>query len=189
MSTNKYRLSINLFLTAVVAITAGILTGCLNEVEVPQISRGFSIYAIDEQAATVKTDLYIKFDDNFDQTQQLKQLSNFISRYNFCNLPIEVKSVNDGIAMINLDEHSWVKKTTTPPSTPGCSGKSWRYGYFQGSAGGLATTEILTRSFVQPDFKGKWIKGVRFSYAGKPIQDGDWDHISLDGVFNSKNLP
>ena len=179
--------NISLFVIAVVVFSGGILTGCSDKT--PIISKNIAIYGTDEQATKVQTDLYVNFDSKLNQTQQLEQLSSLVSRYKFCNLPIEVKSIDNGIAMINLDEHSWVKQTTTPPSIPGCSGKSWRYGYFQGSAGGFATTETLARTFVQPDYKGDWIKGVRFSYAGKPIQDGDWDHINLDGVITRDNLP
>ena len=63
------------------------------------------------------------------------------------------------------------------------------YGYFQGSAGGYSTTVTLTRTFVQPNYQENWIKGVQFYYAGKPIQDGDWDHIKLDGVISELPTP
>ncbi|MDY6900906.1 MAG: hypothetical protein SWZ49_22915 [Cyanobacteriota bacterium] len=187
MVKNKYTLWISLCVTTVVGFGLGILMG--NWSQIPEGSKNLTVYGMDEQVTKVQTDLQVSFDDKLNQTQQLEKLSTLISRYKFCNLPIEVKSVENGIAMVNLDEHSWVKQRTTPPSIPGCSGKSWRYGYFQGSAGGYATSATLARNFVQPNYKGDWIKGVRFSYAGKPIQDGDWDHINLDGVITSENLP
>ena len=187
MLKNKSTLWIGLFVTAVAAFTGGMLTGYFYKA--PSIPNNLAVYGTDEQVSKVQTDLYISFDSELNQKQQLEKLSTLISRYKFCNLPIEVKSVNNGIAMVNLDEHPWVKQTNKPPSIPGCSGRSWRYVYFQGSAGGYATTATLARTFVKPDYEGDWIKGVRFSYLGKPIQDGDWNHISLDGVITRENLP
>ena len=187
MLKNEYTLWISLFVTTVVGFGLGILVG--NQYQIPGTSKNLAVYGMDEQVSKVQTDLYVSFDDKLNQTQKLEELSTLISRYKFCDLPIEVKSVDNGIAMVNLDEHPWIKQRTTPPSIPGCSGRSWRYGYFQGSAGGYATSATLARTFVQPNYKEDWIKGVRFSYAGKPIQDGDWDHINLDGVITHENLP
>ncbi|MEA5571655.1 hypothetical protein [Calothrix sp. UHCC 0171] len=187
MLKNKYTLWISLLVVAAVAFGGGMLTEYLYRT--PGNAKPLTVYGTDEQASAVQTDLYVSFDSKLNQTQQLEKLSTLISRYKFCDLPIEIKSIKDGIATVNLDEHPWVKAGNTPPSIPGCSGKSWRYGYFQGSAGGYATTATLTRTFVQPNYQGNWIKGVQFYYAGKPIQDGDWDHIQLDGVITSQNLP
>ncbi|BAZ42322.1 hypothetical protein NIES4101_82910 [Calothrix sp. NIES-4101] len=187
MLKNKYTLWISLLVVAAVAFGGGMLTQYLYPT--PGIAKPLTVYGTDEQASTVQTDLYVSFDSKLNQTQQLEKLSTLISRYKFCDLPIEIKSIKDGIATVNLDEYAWLKAGNTPPSIPGCSGKSWRYGYFQGSAGGYATTVTLTRTFVQPKYPGNWIKGVQFYYAGKPIQDGDWDHIKLDGVITSQNLP
>lgn len=187
MLKNKYKLWISLLIATVVAFGAGVLTE--NLYRTARITNKFTIYGTDEQANKIQTDLYTSFDSKLNQTQQLEKLSNLVSRYKFCSLPIQVKEIKDGIATINLDEHPWVKAKNSPPSIPGCSGKSWRYGYFQGSAGGYATTVTLTRTFIQPSYQENWIKGVQFYYAGKPIQEGDWDHINLDGVITRKNLP
>lgn len=187
MFKNKYKLWISSLVIIVVAFGAGILTEYLYLT--PKITKNLTVYGTDEQVNEIQTDLYVSFDSKLNQTQQLEKLSNMISGYKFCNLPIQVKSIKDGIAIVNLDEHPWLKAGSTSPSIPGCSGKSWRYGYFQGSAGGYATTVTLTRTFVQPSYQGNWIKGVQFYYAGKPIQDGDWDHIKLDGVITRQNLP
>lgn len=187
MLKNKYRLWIGLFVTTAVAFVGGVLIGYLYKI--PGISKNIAVYGTDEQVSTIQTDLYINFDSKLNQTQQLSKLSTLISRYKFCDLPISVKSIKDGIAIVNLEEHPWVKEGNTPPSIPGCSGRSWRYGYFQGSAGGYATTATLTRTFLQPNYQGSWIEKVQFYYAGKPIQDGDWDHIKLDGIITRNNLP
>ncbi|MBF2062880.1 MAG: hypothetical protein IGS39_00360 [Calothrix sp. C42_A2020_038] len=187
MFKNKYTLWSSLLITAVIGFGAGMLTA--NLYQTPKATTNFTVYGTDEQLNTVQTDLYVSFDSKLNQTQKLEKLSDLVSRYKFCSLPIQVKGIKDGIAIVNLDEHSWIKAGNTPPSIPGCSGRSWRYGYFQGSAGGYATTVTLTRTFVQPNYQGAWIKGVQFYYAGKPIQDGDWDHIKLDGIITRHNLP
>jgi hypothetical protein len=116
-------------------------------------------------------------------------LTLLVSRYKFCELPINIVSLKDQIATINLSEHPWVEGQTTPPSFPGCSGKSWRYAYFQGSAGGYSTTVTLARTFLQPQYKARWLKGVQFSYQGQLIKEGDWDHLDLDGVITRENSP
>jgi hypothetical protein len=187
MRKNKYTLWISLLATAAVAFSGGMLTEYL--FKPAGMTKNLTVYGTDEQANKPQTELYISFDSKLTQPQQLEKLSTLLSRYKFCDLPIEVKNIKDGIATVNLNEHSWLKEGNTPPSIPGCSGRSWRYGYFQGSAGGYATTATLTRTFVQPSYKGNWIKGVQFYYAGKPIKDGDWDHIKLDGVITRQNLP
>nr|MDJ0677045.1 hypothetical protein [Calothrix sp. MO_167.B42] len=175
MLKNKSTFWISLFLTAAIAFAGGMLAGYLYQI--PGTSNKIAVYGTDEQVNKVQTDLYISFDSELNQKQKLEKISTLISRYKFCHLPIKVKGIKDGIATINLDEHPWVKAGNTSPSIPGCSGMSWRSGYFQGSAGGYSTTVTLTRTFVQPNYQENWIKGVQFYYAGKPIQDGDWDHI------------
>lgn len=187
MLKNKYTPWIGLLITAVVTFGAGMLTE--NLYRTAKTAKSLTVYGTDDQVTTVQTDFNVTFDSKLNQKQQLEKLSDLISRYKFCSLPIEVKSINNGIAIVNLDEHPWINKGSTPASIPGCSGRSWRYGYFQGSAGGYATTVTLARTFVQPNYQGNWIKGVQFYYAGKPIQDGDWDHISLNGVITRQNLP
>ncbi|PAX45813.1 hypothetical protein [Brunnivagina elsteri] len=187
MLKNRYAFWLGLLATAAIAFAGGMWTE--NSYRTPKNTKNLTIYGMDTQANTVETDLYVSFDSKLNQTQQLEKLSTLISRYKFCDLPIEIKSLQNGIATVNLDEHAWVKTANKPPAIPGCSGKSWRYGYFQGSAGGYATTVTLTRSFVQPNDRGNWIKGVQFYYAGQPIKSGDWDHIQLDGVITRENLP
>lgn len=53
---------------------------------------------------------------------------------------------------------------------------SWQE-YFQGSAGGYATTYILVQAMLQRDYGGKWLEGVSFTYAGEA--NFDLDHVNL----------
>ncbi len=187
MLKNKNNLWIGLLLAVVVGFTGGLLTQ--SWYRQAKITNNFVVYGTDTQAEKIEKDLYISFNSQLNQTQKLEKLSNLLSRYQFCGLPIEIKSTENGIVTINLDEHPWVKTVNTPPTLPGCSGQSWRFGYFQGSAGGYVTTVTLTRTFLQPDYQGNWIKGIQFYYGGQPIKEGDWDHINLDGVITRENLP
>ena len=64
-----------------------------------------------------------------------------------------------------------------PGSLP--SYQAW-YDFFQGSAGGINTQITLEESFLQKEFNGPWIKGVKFFYQSSPIEE--WDHINLSGL-------
>ncbi|MCU0565257.1 MAG: hypothetical protein MUF49_01510 [Oculatellaceae cyanobacterium Prado106] len=160
----------------------------------PSLNQAFAIYGTDAQQTAAQVDLYVNFTQETDSQQQLNQLADTLSRLKFCNLPIEVTEVQNQIATVNLGEHPWHQNSANPSNLPGCSGVSWRSQYFQGSAGGHDTTVTLARTFLQPERSGRstkepWIEGVQFTYQGKPIEAGQWDHINLDGVITRENLP
>lgn len=94
-------------------------------------------------------------------------------------MPINILRIeernNKKIAIIDLREFIASDSTGYLPS--------WRTIYFQGSTGGYFTTLTLTKSFLQKDYKGKWIDGIEFYYEGKQILEGEWDHIGLYGTI------
>ncbi|MBM7560683.1 hypothetical protein [Fusibacter tunisiensis] len=77
---------------------------------------------------------------------------------------IEIKQIfNQDIAYINLLESPDKDKT-----------HAWNIGYFQGSTGSAVTSIALVDSYLQPDYEGAWIDGVKFLYEGETIQ---FDHV------------
>jgi len=64
------------------------------------------------------------------------------------------------VAIINLKERDSNNKEKI---------SMWMSRYFGGSAGGRATETKLKLTFLQPDYKGEWIDGVKFLYEGKPL--------------------
>lgn len=107
--------------------------------------------------------------------QKLRVLADRLSRLKFSGLPIEVSRIDTvtgrRVVVIDLRE---LHEGYEPPT--------WRAGYFQGSTGGMITQTTLVHSFLQKDYRGEWVDGVRFLYQGEPIREGDWDHIDLSGV-------
>jgi hypothetical protein len=137
----------------------------------------FKIYGADREANYEEINFYVAIPENLPLLEKLKLLADRLSRFKFGNLPINVLRIEDRnnqkIAIIELNErgHSYPV--------------SWRGHYFQGSTRGHFTTITLIKSFLQKDYKGKWIDGVEFYYQGKPISD-EWDHISLSGIIYRK---
>ncbi len=148
-----------------------------------------TLYEGNADATDIEPQFGVTFAAELNQQQQLEKLTTLVSRYNFCALPVEVIALEDDVATINLAEHDWNQDPEHPVTFPGCSGSSWRTNYFQGSAGGMITSKTLVYTLLQPEFRGKWIEGVTFQYQGEPIEEGDWDHISLFGVITRDDLP
>jgi len=121
-----------------------------------------SLYTIDEN--TLEPNESSTFDTKISSPLQTKieELSSVISKEFFEGLPIEVKSIDDvdgkKIATINLSDSeglSWIPK-------------------FQGSLGGQITSNTLIENFLQVNYKGEWIDGVKFLYNDAPIE---YDHV------------
>lgn len=112
--------------------------------------------------------------------EKLKIIGDSLSDYYFNGLRLEVtmdhnNSDNDSTyAIVDLLEKD---SYDGPGSLP--SYQAW-YDFFQGSSGGLNTQITLEESFLQKDFNGPWIAGVRFFYRGSPIEE--WDHLNLSGL-------
>ena len=62
--------------------------------------------------------------------------------------------------------------------------KTWSSGYFQGSTGGNATVTKLIRTFLQEDFEGEWVDGVKFLYNNDDTNN--FEHI---GNFLGEKKP
>ena len=76
---------------------------------------------------------------------------------------IQLESINDGIATINLvDENSWRK-------------------HFQGSTGGYINQKTIVETLLQRDYDGEWIKGVNVLIDGKKQEV--FDHASFEEIF------
>lgn len=52
--------------------------------------------------------------------------------------------------------------------------KSWVYDYFQGTTGGLGTETALAETFLQREYGGRWIDGVKFTLDGETIE---FEHV------------
>lgn len=173
---------------------AGLLIGILigrqfSSVPVQEESAGLKLYEGNAAATDIESPFAISLPEDLTREAQLTTLTNLVSRYDFCHLPIKVVDIKDNIATINLVEQPWNQEAATPTALPGCAGASWRTQYFQGSAGGLMTSKVLAHTLVQPDFEGDWIEGVQFQYQGTLINADEWDHLLLSGVITEDNLP
>ena len=170
----------------IVGLLAGIVIGYTLR-PIPS-SPDLTIYAGNADATDIEPQFGISFPAELNQQAQLDQLTALVSGYNFCTLPIEVVTLDNDVAIVNLAEHDWNQDPDNPATFPGCSGQSWRTNYFQGSAGGMITSKTLAYTLLQPEFQGEWIEAVTFQYQGDPIEEGDWDHISLFGVITRDDL-
>lgn len=107
--------------------------------------------------------------------QRLDVLARALSQTNFNNLPIEVMKIEevDGkrVAVINLKES---KENQGFADYSLFKGYSWVQGYFQGSTGGSNTSTSLIETFLQRQYDGEWIDGVKFLYTN----GSDWlEHV------------
>lgn len=107
--------------------------------------------------------------DNIEK--MLQQLADDLSKDCFEGLPIEVLGIEKiegkDIATINLKEDSQAAVT-------------WEGNFFQGSTGGTITNIALTETFLQKEYKGDWIDGVKFLYENNKLE---YDHVILDEII------
>lgn len=106
---------------------------------------------------------------------KLDALAKALSKIHFNKLPIMVSEITeiDGkkIAVISLSESEENQKIS---DTAKFIGDSWATGYFQGSTGGKMTSVSLIETFLQSDYEGQWIDGVKFTYNNKMIE---FEHV------------
>ncbi|MCK8817264.1 hypothetical protein MWH28_07805 [Natroniella sulfidigena] len=147
----------------------------------------FPIYGPDENLDETEVNFYIQLADDLEQFEKLQVIANRLSRFRFDFLPIKVLEIEEEngreIAVINLEEHQWNRNGDETPEFRGNAGVTWYLDHFQGAATGYFTSETLISSFLQPEYDGDWIDGVRFLYQGQPIREQDWDAVDLEGVF------
>ncbi|MBP6963423.1 MAG: hypothetical protein KBC96_03355 [Armatimonadetes bacterium] len=129
-----------------------------------------------DEPDTPVVEYYVASPRHFTVIEKLRLLADRLSRLEFSDLPINVVRIETvkgkKVAVIDLRE-----------SQRGSDYRSWYGGYFQGSTGGGITQTKLMDTFLQRGYRGEWVDGVRFLYQGKPIQEGEWDHINLSGTI------
>lgn len=135
------------------------------------------IYSYDAQAGIGIIGWCLAVPDDCTLSKKLDITADVLMKYAFSRGSIVIMAIaqrgDRKIAVVDLRE------TDDYPNP-------WRGFYFQGSTGGMATTYILTNTFLQPHYSGAWIDGVEFLYEGAPIQRDEWDHISLHGTIYRK---
>lgn len=103
------------------------------------------------------------------EEEKLQTIAKALSGMVYEGLPIEVEKVEevDGkkIAVIDLLES---KENQGITDVSKMKGRTWATGYLQGSTGGNMTSTSLIETFLQKEYEGQWIDGVRFLYNHKP---------------------
>lgn len=98
----------------------------------------------------------------FPLDEKLAILAERLSQDVFEGLGIELSEIDTihgkQVAIINLTEKE----------NP--QGATWKELYFQGSAGGAITSVALGDTFLQREYDGEWIDGVRFLYNNQEIE-------------------
>ncbi len=106
---------------------------------------------------------------------KLDALAIALSEIDFNKLPIEVSEITEidgkNIAIISLKENEENQEISDQLQF---KGESWVRNYFQGSAGGTITSVSLIETFLQKDYEGEWIDGVKFLYNNKIC---DFQHV------------
>jgi cell division protein FtsB len=135
----------------------------------------YPIYSanVDTYAKEVIFGTYIP--ENLSLKNKLDAIAKTLSEVYFDKLPIEVSEITEAngknIAVINLKENEENQKIM---DTSQFKGKSWATSYFQGSTGGTMTSICLIETFLQKDYEGQWIDGVKFLYNNKVC---DFQHV------------
>lgn len=124
------------------------------------------IYSADIDTLERIVDFEIKVKTDASIEERLEAITKGLSTNSFI-LPMEflgIKQVfGQNIAYINLKENP-----DNPELYP------WNTGYFQGSTGGAITAITLINSYLQPNYDGTWIDGVKFLYEGEMIE---FEHV------------
>lgn len=133
------------------------------------------IYTANIDTFKREIDVYTSIPKDKTLEEKLDFVAEALSRQHFSGLPIEVEKIEDidgkTIAIVNLKEL---------PENQGITDMSkykrpnWAVECFQGSSGGTITSTALIETFLQKEYKGEWIDGVKFLYNGKEI---NFDHV------------
>ncbi|TGE39784.1 hypothetical protein E4K67_01985 [Desulfosporosinus fructosivorans] len=147
-----------------VSIITSLSKDSANEMNIYSICTG----NIDDYSKVI--DFYITMPKELSLKSKLSTIAETISEAYFSNLPIKVLEIDDKkIATVNLEE---MPESSTDTSMK--QSNSWSTSLFQGSTGGTITRIRLAESFLQKDYKGEWIEGIRFLYKGQRI---DFQHV------------
>lgn len=135
----------------------------------------YKIYTANSDTYEKEIGLLVYIPKNISIINKLDMLGKTLSEVYFNGLEIKIEKIEniDGrkIAVINLKE-SKINQGINDYSKH--KGSSWAKDYFQGSAGGTVTVTRLIETFLQRDYSGSWIDGVRFLYNSKEI---GFDHV------------
>ena len=145
----------------------------------------YPIYSADVNTYEKEVHFGTYIAENLSLKNKLEALSKTLSEAYFDKLPIEVLEITQDngkkTAVINLKESEENQKIIDILQF---KGQSWARNYFQGSTGGTMTSICLIETFLQKDYEGQWIDGVKFLYNNKVI---NFDHVpSLDEVSYRK---
>lgn len=122
---------------------------------------------------TLKKDIayYIEIPKDKALKDKLNIIAENLSKFQFKNLPIEVTKIEESngkkIAVVNLKEASYNEGIKDRDKL---KGDTWANDFFQGSTGGTITSTTLIENFLQKDFNGEWVDGVRFTYNGGNVE-------------------
>jgi len=159
------------------SIAAFVIAACMASPQAADLpNASLKVYGADAEAMHVVIDHEIFVPQNYSLPEKLDALASELSRSRFGGLPIEVLQIGvrggRKVALVNLQEDETVIAANGRPIT-------WSKLYFQGSAGGAMTTGTLIQTFLQSEYTGEWIDGVRFLYENRPIEEAGFDHIGL----------
>lgn len=106
--------------------------------------------------------------------EKMNILAEKLSKYSFRNLPIDIKGMeiidNKRIAVVNLQEHDQELNTI-----------AWNTYYFQGSTGGTMTSTTLIETFLQREYEGQWVDGVKILYNNTQTHE----FIHVEGLLST----
>ena len=138
----------------------------------------YPIYSADVNTYAKEIHYGTYIPENLSVKNKLDALAKALSEVYFNKLSIEVSEITeiDGkkIAVINLKESEENEKINDQSQFKGIS---WARNYFQGSCGGTTTSICLIETFLQKDYEGQWIDGVKFLYDNSNVKITNFEHI------------
>lgn len=143
--------------------------------EIKEKNSIYSIYSADVNTYAKESHFGTYIADDLPLKEKLSAIAKSLSEVYFSSLPIEIVEITEvagkKVAVINLKESEENQKITDNLEF---KGKAWSRNYFQGSTGGSITSVSLIETFLQRNYKGQWIDGVKFLYNNKIIS---FDHV------------
>lgn len=139
----------------------------LQEPETEESKITYPVYGADLDTLEKEEIGMTESEEGEDILTTLKHLAATLSESNFEGLPILVTDIKEiegkKIAIIDLKEDP-------------AKEASWMTGFFQGSTGGLMTTNSITETFLQRDLDKSipWIDGIQVLYEGQVTET---DHM------------
>lgn len=135
----------------------------------------YPFYNVDNVSLERIIDFYILMPKDLSLKGKIDTIANKLSKERF-SLPINLIKIEDKegkkIAYINLMES---KENQNVKDYKKLKGVTWKTLYFQGSLGSFKTSTTLKESFLQREYKGEWIDGVKFLYNNEEI---NFEHVS-----------